>query len=161
MNSKPLCLRKYEVFIWNLWTSMWKLCLKPLNLYVEPLDLHLKPLRGTFIWNLWSFICQPLSETFAVSMYLEARTFFESGEPLCEASGMWDLLSVKPLCGTLGNLNLFLWNLCGTWNLLSMEPWGTWTFKIGTCMWNLGEPAPLWELLRVEPLCGTLRNLNF
>ena len=24
-------------------------------------------------------------------------------------------------------------------------------------MWNLGEP----ELLRVEPLCGTLQKLNF
>ena len=31
-----------------------------------------------------------------------------------------------------------------------VEPWGTWTFKSGTLMWNLGEP----ELLRVEP-CGT------
>ena len=36
-------------------------------------------------------------------------------------------------CGTLGNLN-FMWKLCGPW---------------------IGEP----ELLRLEPLCGTLGNL--
>ena len=37
-----------------------------------------------------------------------------------------------------------------------MEPCAS-TLQSGTFMWNLVEP----ELLRMEPLCGTLWNLNF
>ena len=53
-----------------------------------------------------------------------------------------------------------------------MEPCGTSTFKNGTITWNLVEPqllimepllGTLWNLnfLRMEPLFGTLWNLNF
>ena len=42
------------------------------------------------------------------------------------------------------------------WNLY-VELCGTSTFSSRTFLWNLGEHT----LLRVEPLCGTLWNLNF
>ena len=62
---------------------------------------------------------------------------FAKPAPLCGTfAERGTFLSVEPLFGTLGNLNL------------CVEPWGTWTFmwnlepfKSGCFMCNLGEPC--------------------
>ena len=72
---------------------------------------------------------------------------------------------MKLLSGTfMTNLfvkHLFMWNLCVELREpeSSVENFSTTleTCKNGTFIWNLVEP----ELLTVQPLCGTLWNLNF
>ena len=74
--------------------------------------------------------------------------------------GTWKLLSVEPLCGTLGNLYLYAKPL---WNLE--------TLKCGTSKWNLGEPGATFPLLpqttpklywKNPKLCKLLgKNTNF
>ena len=67
----------------------------------------------------------------------------------------WELVRMELiLCGTLGNLTLFLEAellrvepLYGTLGNLNLEK-DPGTFGSETCIWNLGEP----ELLRAEPL---------
>ena len=90
---------------------MWNLDPK---LYVEPLlmrNLYVKLLSGTFMTNLFA---KRLCGTF----------LWKLGTCICAT---WELVRAEPLCGTLGNLTLYV------------------------------EP----ELLRVEHLCGTLGSLNF
>ena len=165
---KPLRLN-IKLFFWNLWTFMFDLYLEPLcgtflpwcgtlirNLHVEPLrgnryvklfsatfmtNLFAKRLCGTFMWNFGNLnhSVEPFSGTLEPLWNLgtcKSGTFmwnlgepeFLRVEPLCENLEKPELLRVEPLCGT-----------SGTWTL-RVEPWGTWTFKSGTCMWNLGEP---------------------
>ena len=136
-----------------------------LYLDVEPFNLDVETWFKTFMRKLYA---EPLCEAFIRNL---------RDEPFCET-----------LCGTflwsLGTFISGIWELVRVEPFIYMEPWETWTFmwnrgtfKSGTCtfmwnrgtfksetctyrcMWNLGEPAPLWELLRVEPSCVTLANL--
>ena len=100
--------------------------MKLLNFSAEPPDLHwwnLEHLSGTF--EALSGTFQPLCETITVSgafLYLEPP--FKGG-----TSGMWNLLGVEPLCGTLGTfMKTFVEPLkCKTFTRnLYVEPWGTW-----------------------------------
>ena len=95
-------------------------------------NLHDKSFCETFMWNLYAALLEPKS-----------------------LSGTFS--------ATLGTCKggTFMWNLSEPQTFDSgtiyVEPCGTSTFDSGTFMWNLVEP----QLLRVEPFCGTLWNLNF
>ena len=120
-------------------------------------DLYLESLYGTF-WSwcgtlIWNFYAEPLRGTFMWSFYPGPswQTFLQNVyyvEPLCGTSGTWIILwnlylwnlgicKSETLFATLGNLNPGCFQ---EWNLY-VEPWGTWTFKSGTCMWNLVAPG--------------------
>ena len=98
VNFKPLCLNIER-------------CLKPLNLFVWPVsgtfawNLDPKLLCGTFMRNLYVKL---VSGTFITNLFAKGLcgTFlWNLGTYLC---GTWKLVRVEPLCGTLGNLTLYV-----------------------------------------------------
>lgn len=135
---------KYEkgIFVWNLRTSTWKLCLEPLCTYVELVDLHLKLLCGTFealcepflvsgafIWNLHVDPIFHLCGSFKCGTIACHWVRSNSGEPF---SGTFILnLYVELACGTI------VWKLCveplfGNLQNQNVEPCGT----CGNILWN-------------------------
>ena len=147
---------------------LWKCLVEPLNfkplrLNVELFSETFEPLCSTCISNLYvehfNHGVEPGSETFMRKLYVKllSGTFMTN---LFPKKFMWNLdvehREPESFCGTF-LWNLYLWNLetCNSETCTFL--WNRDTFKSGTCMWYLGEP----ELLRVEPVCGTLGNLNF
>ena len=114
---------------------------KPLRLNIElfllkPLNLYVRPVSGTFMWNL-------LALMWNLDPKSSCGTFMRKS--LCEVfiRNFHD----KPFCKT------FMWNLYV--ELREAESF------CGTFLWNLGTfICGTWELVRVEPLCRTLGNLN-
>ena len=129
-------------------------------IFLEPLNLYVRSVSGTSMWNflalMWNLDPKPSCGTFLPNLH---------DKPFCETfmwTFMWDF----------GNLNHSVEPFPATLGLVRVEPCGTWTFNSGTFMWKLGEPQLYksgtfrWnlvepELVTVEPLCGTLGNLNF
>ena len=141
-------------------------------------------------WHLWSLLLNALSRWWKFDEIFQQnfhRTFppkistayFSTASCSCVLIGSncnlraTDPVHSSALPGVGGALvsslnNKPMWKPNRRRELHTSKPRGTWTFNSGTFMWNLVEPKPLtvWnlvepELLTVEPLCGTLWNLNF
>ena len=152
----------------------WKLkkhSLEPLSRGFEPLCLfsalsfgtRVEPgtfERGMFRWNLGNL------NLYGVPLWdLEPswnlRSVEPFGEPELYVEALWTLQPFEHWGTRTFKIGTFMWNLIFSFYKAapanSVEPCGTSTFNRGTFMWSLVEP----ELLTVEPLCGTLWNLNF